>query len=191
MATSQVILLEAISSLGAEADVVKVRSGYARNFLIPFGKAIEATSVSLHKINHLKAKRAEREARELIEAETLASKINKLRLSTQLETGLEGKAFGSITAHDLLELLQEELKVHAELKGTVLPKHAIVLERPFKETGEKTVPVRLHPDVTATLSIKITAASLAEEVEHAEGEKKTRKVKTSSRKKTEEAVEVV
>ncbi|MBX9743109.1 MAG: 50S ribosomal protein L9 [Chthoniobacterales bacterium] len=180
MATSQVILIEAVPSLGAEADVVKVRSGYARNFLIPFGKAIEATSVSLHKMNHLKTKRAEREGRELIEAEALASKINKLRLSVSLETGLEGKAFGSITAHDLLEL------VHAELEGILLPRHAIVLERPLKETGEKTVPVRLHPDVTATLRIKITSAFSVEDAENAQGEKKTSKAKTSSPRKTEE-----
>ena len=153
MATSQVILTEAISTLGAEADVVRVRAGYARNFLLPQGKALEANSASLHKINHLKAKRAEREAREVIEAEALASKINKLRLKVKLDTNIAGKAFGSITAHDLLEL------VKAELKGVELPKHAIVLERPFKDTGDKTVSVRLHPDVVATLHVAIAAAA--------------------------------
>lgn len=150
MAT-QVILTEAISSLGAEADIVKVRPGYARNFLIPQGKALEVTPVSLRKVNQLKAKRAEREARELSDAESLASKINKLRLKMELATGLSGKAFGSVTAHDLIELLA------AELKDVELPRHAIVLERPIKESGKKTIPVRLHPDVTATLHLTITA----------------------------------
>jgi large subunit ribosomal protein L9 len=152
MAT-QVILTEAISSLGAEADIVKVRPGYARNFLIPHGKALEVTPVSLRKVNQLKAKRAEREARELSEAESLASKINKLSLSMKLETGLAGKAFGSITAHDLTELIL------AELKDIQLPHHAIVLERPIKESGLKAIPVRLHPEVTATLQVTITATT--------------------------------
>lgn len=157
MATSQVILTEAISNLGAEADIVKVRAGYARNFLVPHGKALEVTPGTLRKINHLKAKRAEREAREVVEAEALASKINKLRLNIKLETGLAGKAFGSITAHDLLELIK------AELKDIEISRHAIVLDRPIKETGDKTVSVRLHPDVTATLRLTVTAASKVEE----------------------------
>jgi large subunit ribosomal protein L9 len=154
MAT-QVILTEAITSLGAEADIVKVRPGYARNFLIPHGKALEVTPVSLRKVNQLKAKRAEREARELNEAESLASKINKLRLAMKLETGMAGKAFGSITASDLMELML------AELEGIELPRHAIILERPIKESGKKTIPVRLHPEVTATLHVTITAAPQA------------------------------
>lgn len=155
MATSQVILTEAIPTLGAEADIVKVRAGYARNFLVPHGKALEVTPGTLRKINHLKAKRAEREAREIVEAEALASKINKLRLEVKLETGAAGKAFGSVTAHDLIELIK------AELKDVEIPRHAIVLERPIKESGDKTISVRLHPDVTATLRIAITAATKA------------------------------
>ena len=157
MAT-QVILTEAISSLGAEADIVKVRPGYARNFLIPHGKALEVTPVALRKVNQLKAKRAEREARELNEAEGLASKINKLRLTMKLETGMAGKAFGSITAADLMELML------AELEGVELPRHAIILERPIKESGKKSIQGRLHPEVTATLHVTIAADPKAGEV---------------------------
>lgn len=163
MAT-QVILTEAIPSLGAEADIVNVRPGYARNFLIPSGKALEVTKGALRKIDHLKAKRAEREARELNEAESIASKINKLRLKVDLETGLAGKAFGSVTAHDLIEL------VEAELKDISIPRHSIVLERPIKESGEKTIPVRLHADVTASLRVVIAAAPKAERAEFSEEE---------------------
>ena len=94
MAISEVLLTEAVPSLGAEADIVKVRAGYARNFLIPQGKALEVTPAALRRVNHLKAKRAEREARELNEAEAVATRINKLRLSLKLETGETGKAFG-------------------------------------------------------------------------------------------------
>src|ERR1700758_1756803 len=98
MANTQVILTEPIAGLGAEADVVKVKLGFARNFLIPRGKAYEVTKGSLRQLNSLKAKRAEREARELNEAEDLARRINKLKVTMTLETGETGKAFGSITA---------------------------------------------------------------------------------------------
>src|SRR5215211_7400421 len=103
MANSQVILIENIPGLGAEADVVKVKAGFARNFLVPTGKAYEVTPATLKKLNTLKAKRAEREGRELNEAEELARRINKLRLTFTLETGEGGKAFGSITAKDLAD----------------------------------------------------------------------------------------
>ena len=161
MAT-QVILTEAISSLGVEADIVKVRPGYARNFLIPYGKALEVTPASLRKLNNLKAKRAEREAREINEAEAIAAKINKLRLTIKLDTGITGKTFGSVTAQDLIEL------VAAELKDIELPRHAIVLDRPIKEGGDKSIVVRLHPDVTATLRVAITAAPKVERVDDEE-----------------------
>lgn len=178
MATSQVILTEAISTLGAEADIVKVRSGYARNFLVPQGKALEVTPATLRKINHLKVKRAEREARELVDAEALASKINKLRLNITLETGLAGKAFGSITAHDLIELIKSEL---GEINQDQISRHSITLERPIKETGEKSIPVRLHPEVTAILQLTVNAVSEAEtkEVHESDVSKKSRQRKDS------------
>ncbi|KAB2638614.1 MAG: 50S ribosomal protein L9 [Verrucomicrobia bacterium] len=157
MATSEVILTESVPSLGAEADIVKVRAGYARNFLIPGGKALEVTPSSLRKINNLKAKRAEREARELNEAEAIATKINKLRLNLKLETGETGKAFGSITAADLLE------RLNAEIKDLALPRHAIVLDRPLKESGEHQIAVKIHTEVTATLRIEIAAAPKVEQ----------------------------
>ena len=162
MANSEVILTEAVPSLGAEADIVKVRAGYARNFLIPQGKALEVTAGSLRKINHLKTKRAEREARELNAAEAVATKINKLRLTLKLETGETGKAFGSITAADLIERLT------SEIKDLVLPKHAIVLDRALKESGDHQIPVKIHPDVTATLRIEILAAPKVEQPEDEE-----------------------
>lgn len=157
MATSEVILTEAVPSLGSEADIVKVRAGYARNFLIPTGKALEVTPASLRKINNLKAKRAEREAREINEAEAVAAKINKLRLNLKLDTGETGKAFGSITAADLIERLT------AEIKDLVLSKHAIVLDSPLKESGEHQIPVKIHSEVTATLRIEIAATPKVEQ----------------------------
>jgi large subunit ribosomal protein L9 len=152
MPTTEVILTEKIESLGAEADIVKVKAGYARNFLIPRGKAYEVTPTNRKRLNGLKHKRAEREARELNEAEELGRRINKLKLNLELETGEQGKAFGSITAADLAE------KVKAELGGKIeIDRHRFVLDKPIKETGQQTIPVKLHPDVTATLLVIVKA----------------------------------
>ena len=177
MAYAEVILTENIPSLGAEADVVKVRRGFARNFLIPQGKALEVTPSSLRKINHLRAKRAEREGRELTAAEQLAGRINKLALDFTLETGETGKAFGSITAKDIHDRLAEEL-------GDVeLPKHAVSLDKAIKESGEQEVVVNLHHDVAAKLRIKISfpKRAPAEETRDAEASKKPPRRKTAAR----------
>src|SRR5215203_3970934 len=106
MPTTQVILTEKIEHLGVEADVVKVKRGYARNFLVPQGKALEVTPATLRRLNMLRTKRAEREAKELNEAEEVARKINKLKITLELETGETGKAFGSITAADIAAKLK-------------------------------------------------------------------------------------
>ena len=152
MPTTEVILTEKIASLGAEADVVKVKRGYARNFLIPFGKALEVTASTLRRINQLKAKRAEREAQELNENEELARRINKLKLVIVLETGETGKAFGSVTAKDLADRLQSEL-------GVEVDRHRIELERPIKDTGAHEISIKLQAEVTATLNVMIKASS--------------------------------
>lgn len=156
MAHTEVILTTNLPPLGAEADIVRVRRGYARNFLVPQGKALEVSKGTLRSLNHLKAKRAEREAREQTAAAELAARINKLRLTLTLETGETGKAFGSITAKDLTE------RIEAELKDVTLPKHAVVLDKGIKESGDHEVPVRLHAEVTAKLKIKVKASNAEE-----------------------------
>jgi large subunit ribosomal protein L9 len=153
MAHTEVLLIENIPGLGAEADIVKVRAGYARNFLIPEGKANEVTPVTLRKINMLKAKRAEREARELNESDDLARKINKLKLVFVLETGGSGKAFGSVTAADIAKRLK------GELGGIEVDRHKIVLDQPIKGTGSHEISVKLHADVTAKLDITVKSAA--------------------------------
>ena len=167
MAYAEVILTENIPNLGAEADLVRVRRGFARNFLIPHGKALEVTPSSLRRINHLRAKRSEREARELTAAEQLASKINKLVLDFSLETGETGKAFGSVTAKDIHDRLV------AELGNVEVPKHAVALDKPFKESGEHEMEVRLHADVTAKLRVKISTPKRAAASEDPEATKKS------------------
>ena len=149
MANAQVILKEKIEGLGLEADVVKVRAGYARNFLIPQGKAYEASRANLRHVEALKVSRARREAVELTAAQELATRISKLKPKFTLSTGQGGKAFGSVTNMD----------IHKELEaaGISIDRHAIELEKPVKKSGKTEVIVRVHPQVTATLVITVDA----------------------------------
>ena len=151
MPLTELILTENIPGLGAEADVVKVRRGYARNYLLPRGKAYEVTSGAVRQLDALKQKRAEREARELNEAEELARRIGKARFIFALETGETGKAFGSITAQDIMNRVKNEL-------GAEIDRHKILLERPIKDTGEHEVAIKLYHDVTAQLVFQVKSA---------------------------------
>jgi large subunit ribosomal protein L9 len=155
MANAQVILKEKIEGLGAEADVVKVRAGYARNFLIPQGKAFEANRSNLRHVEALKASRAAREAEELIVLKELAAKISKLKPKFVLSTGQGGKAFGSVTSID----------IHKELEaaGIIIDRHAIELDKPVKKSGKTEVQIRLHAEAIATLTISVDAGAIEEE----------------------------
>ncbi|RBP44337.1 large subunit ribosomal protein L9 [Roseimicrobium gellanilyticum] len=163
MATTQVILKEKIASLGAEGDIVKVRTGYARNFLLPKAKAYEATAGNLRHQANLQKVRAEREAKELEEAEKIASKLKKLKIKLTLATGQGGKAFGSITTKDIVEA------VAASTAKITLDRHQLELEKPIKSTGTFEVPVKLHAGVECFLKVTVAAAEAGAE-EGAEGE---------------------
>jgi large subunit ribosomal protein L9 len=182
MPLTELILTENVPGLGAEADVVKVRRGYARNYLLPRGKAYEVTPGALRQVDALKQKRAEREARELNEAEELARRIGKARFVFTLETGETGKAFGSVTAQDIMNRIKNEL-------GAEIDRHKIVLERPIKDTGEHEVAIKLHHDVTAQLVFQVKSAEeprdRAAENEGAEEPEKKKKHRFFHRKKEE------
>ena len=152
MPSTEIILTENIPGLGAEADVVKVRRGFARNFLLPQGKAYEVTKSTLRKLDMLKAKRAEREGKELNDAEEIARRIGKSKMVFTLETGESGKAFGSVTANDIAIRIKNEL-------GADIERHRIVLEHPIKSTGEHEISIKLHPDVTAMLKFTVKSAN--------------------------------
>src|SRR5256886_10296155 len=169
MPLTELILTENVPGIGSEADVVKVRRGYARNYLLPHGKAYEVTAGALRQLDALKQKRAEREARELNEAEELARRIGKARFLFTLETGETGKAFGSVTAQDIVNRIKNEL-------GAEIDRHKIVLERPIKDTGEHEVAIKLHHDVTAQFVFQVKSAekSKAEETPAEQPETKHR-----------------
>lgn len=150
MALTEVILREKIDNLGSEADVVKVKAGFARNFLIPQGKAYEATKGNLRQISNLQAARAKRETEELNEAQELASKIARMKPKFTLDVGKNGKAFGSVTSIDIHKALED--------KGVVIDRTAIQLDKPLKSTGKTDVEIKLHPEVTASVTITVAAA---------------------------------
>lgn len=149
MATAQVILKEKIQGLGAEADVVDVRAGYARNFLIPQGKAYEANEANLRHLESLKAARAKREAEELVGFQEIATKLSKMTPKFELSIGQGGKAFGSVTSMDIHKSLQEE--------GIEIERTAIELDQPIKGSGSFDITINLHPQVICNLTIKVEA----------------------------------
>lgn len=180
MSHTEVILTAHLPNLGAEADVVRVRKGYARNFLVPRGMAHEVTPATLRMTNSLKARRAEREARELNEANEHGRRLGKLRLAFVLETGESGKAFGAITATDIADRVKAET-------GRELDRHRIVLERPIKETGNFQIEVRLHPEVHATLKISVSSKTPPKTAEEdAESDEKPRARRSAKKASAEE-----
>lgn len=149
MAVKEIILREKIKGLGSEADVVKVKAGYARNFLIPQGKAYEASKENLKQIEDLKAARAAREAEELEVAKTLASKVKATNASFELSTGQDNKAFGSVTSIDIQKKLEEA--------GVKVDRTDILLKTPIKATGKFDVEIKLHAEVSAKLNVNVAA----------------------------------
>lgn len=154
MALTEVILRDKIENLGVEADVVKVKAGFARNFLIPQGKAYEANEENKKEIENLKVARSRREAEELTKAQDLAGKISRLKPKFTLEIGQNGKAFGSVTALDIQKSLSE--------KGYDVDRTSILLDKPIKSTGRQDVEVKLHADVNASVTVTVEANEATE-----------------------------
>ncbi len=149
MATTKVILRTKIDGLGYEADIVKVKAGFARNYLVPQGKAFEANEKNLANLEELQAKRAERLTAELAEAEKVSAKIAKFKPNFDLEIGQGGKAFGSVTSIDIQKKLEEG--------GITVDRKAIQLDQPIKTSGKSDVEIKLPQDVNATLTINVVA----------------------------------
>lgn len=142
-----VVLLKAVERLGSEGTVVRVKPGFARNYLIPRGLALPATETQVKIVAEQARQRATKDARFTAQAEALKQQLERLTLAMTLAVGEGGKAFGSVTAHDILEALTRQ--------GLTLDKRALRLEHPIKTLGTHAIPVRLHPDVTATLKLVV------------------------------------
>jgi large subunit ribosomal protein L9 len=150
MAQLKVILREDVASLGDAGDVVSVRAGYARNFLIPQGKALLATEGRVKEIEHHRRVVAEKVARERTEFETQRDQLQSLALEVKMKAGEEGKLYGSVTAPQIAGLIAE--------RGFEVDRRKIRLAEPIKELGEHVVPIRLHRDVVAEVKLTVAAA---------------------------------
>jgi large subunit ribosomal protein L9 len=149
MAYSEVLLVKPVDGLGGEGDQVKVRAGYARNFLLPRSIAVPLTTANRKQVEALKKRRAVREAEELTGAQALAKKLEKVSLAFAVKTGEGGKMFGAITAADIHD------KIIAA--GVELDKKRIHLHTPVKTLGQHTVKVKLHAEVTVELSFDVVS----------------------------------
>ncbi len=143
----QVILRKKIESLGEVGDVVRVKPGYARNFLIPRGFAVEATPGNVRMVEAQKEQEDTREAKALADVEKTAAKLEGIKLSAPVHVGEEDKVFGSVTAMTVAELLQA--------KGYEIDKKHIVLPEPIKALGVYDVPVKLDHDVEAMVKVYV------------------------------------
>jgi len=145
----EVILREDVQSLGRAGDLVRVKPGYARNFLLPKGLAYEATEGNKKRIAAEGKAREVRMAAERGSAQELASRLAGLALNLTAKAGEGDRLFGSITAQDIADAVAA--------RGIELDKRKIVLEHPIKTLGSHSVPVRLHADVQADLSVTVVA----------------------------------
>ena len=143
----ELILREDVQSLGKAGELVRVKPGYARNFLLPRGLAYEATEGNKKRIAGETRARAARQATEKTEAEATAAKLGALTLTLSGKAGEEGKLFGSVTAQDVADALARA--------GHPVDRRRIELEHPIKTLGPHTVAVRLHSDVHAEVRLTV------------------------------------
>jgi len=146
----KVILQENIETLGQIGDIVKVAPGYARNYLLPKGLAIEATEKNAKALEHAKRQLAYKKNKALEAAKLLAAKLEAVNVSLAHQAGEEGKLFGSVTTMEIAAFLKEH--------GLEIDRKKMVLAEPIKQLGEYTVPVKIHPEVTANLKVQVTAS---------------------------------
>ncbi len=149
---TEVILTSNIVGLGAESDQVKVAAGYARNFLFPQRLAIPLTQANKRRIEALRQRRAEREAHEFNTMSELAKGVTKLICIVTVKTGEDGKMFGTVTGG----MIADELKHQFDIS---LDKKKIHLDQPIRALGEHDVDLRLHPEVKATLKVRVESST--------------------------------
>jgi len=150
MGQVQVILREDVHALGDAGDIVSVKPGYARNFLVPQGKALLATVERVNEVEHQKRVISENNAKQLKDLEAVKAKLEGIVLEIEAQAGDEGKLFGSVTAQNLAARLAD--------KGLTVDRRKIVLGEPIKTVGEHTVAIRLRSDVVAEFKVTVKSA---------------------------------
>lgn len=150
MAQVRLILREDVAKLGEAGELVSVKPGFARNYLLPTGKAILATAANVEELEHHKRAIAEKVAKEMKTLAAHKDRLEQLELEVSAQAGEEGRLFGSVTTVQIAELLAE--------KGVEVDRRKIELAEPIKEIGEHVVPVKLHREVVAKIKLKVVAA---------------------------------
>lgn len=143
----KVILQETVEGVGHLGDLLDVSDGYARNFLLPRRKALEANTRNIKALEHVKRVTAEKAKKERMEYEELAKQVSALSVTVTAKVGKDDKMFGSVTSKDVAEKLAEQ--------GQTVDRRRIVLDHPIKELGTFTVPVKLYKDVTASVAVHV------------------------------------
>ncbi len=144
----KVILRQDVPSLGSEGDIVGVKAGYARNYLLPQGLAFEATSAALKQIEEDRRRAEVRAKRDYLEARRRAAQLEGVSLTFHARAGEEGKLFGSITSADVADRLNEQQGLDFQVD-----RRQVVLEEPIKALGVFAVPVRLHHEVAPEIKV--------------------------------------
>ncbi len=147
----KLILKQDVDNLGEAGEVVQVKPGYGRNYLIPHGLAYVASDENMKRIEEEQAAAEERKRRDYLEARRRASQLDKLSLTFTERAGEDGKLFGSVTAADIVERANE-----SGLDFT-LEKKAVLLDDPIKALGAVQVPIRLHPEVEFEVTVTVDA----------------------------------
>jgi large subunit ribosomal protein L9 len=147
--TMELILREDVENLGRRGDVVHVKGGYGRNFLVPRKLAMPVTPGARKVVEQERAAALRRDAREQSDAQQLSTMLAQVKLSFARKAGETGALFGSVTSLDIAEALHK--------KGYEIDRRRVQLEEPLKQLGEFTVPVRLHREVTASIAVEVIA----------------------------------
>lgn len=143
----EVILLNNVEKLGRKGEVVRVRDGYGRNFLIPRGYALESTEVNQVFVAEQKERAAKRFEKEKKQAEEVAAKLGKVKLKIEANAGEQDKLFGSVTSEDIQALLEK--------KGHSIDKRNIHISEPIKSLGQHTVTVEIFPQVKVSVPVEV------------------------------------
>lgn len=149
MAHIKLLLREDVDDLGARGEIVRVRAGYARNYLLPRNLAVEATAGNVKGIEAERAALLKKEAKERATAEGQSQQMSSLVLDFKRKAGEQGALYGSVTSMDVAEALKD--------KGYEIDRHRIHLREPIKRLGEYNVPVRLHREVTIDLKVNVSS----------------------------------
>lgn len=178
MATTTVLLREDIENLGGRGEVVKVKAGYARNYLLPQGFATLATKGNVKQIEQERAALLKKAAAEKTTAELQAEQMKNLSLTFERKAGEGGTLFGSVTSMDIAAALQA--------KGYEIDRRKIALKEAIKETGDYTVNVKLHREVSIAVPVTVIAeGGTAEEAKPAEKQEETAAAETETTEENE------